>query len=137
MRRGVRPPASRWTRRSTPSNTISVCVQSRRMQPELQPADVLESYPPHADTILTLLASRAAARPEHPALEFEGRVWTYAALDGVSTSLALAAAHRNVNKGDRIAVVSVNTDLSVIIFLAAAKIGALFVPLNPAATDKD
>jgi crotonobetaine/carnitine-CoA ligase len=105
--------------------------------PELQPAEVLESYPPHADTIPTLLASRASARAQHPALEFEGRLWTYAQLDEVSTLLALAAARRNVSKGDRIALVSVNTDLSVIIFLAAAKIGALFVPLNPAATDDD
>ncbi len=104
---------------------------------ELLPAEVLESYPPHADTIPTLLASRAEARPDHSALEFEGRVWTYAALDEVSTLLAFAAARRNVNKGDRIALVSVNTDLSVIIFLAAAKVGAMFVPLNPAATDND
>jgi len=55
----------------------------------------------------------------------------------VSTLLAVAACRRNVNKGDRIALVSVNTDLSVIIYLAAAKLGALFVPLNPAATDSD
>jgi crotonobetaine/carnitine-CoA ligase len=105
--------------------------------PELLPAEVLESYPPHADTIPTLLASRASARAQHAALEFEGRVWSYAQLDEVSTLLAQAAARRNVNKGDRIALVSVNTDLSVIIFLAAAKVGALFVPLNPAATDDD
>src|SRR6185436_8824431 len=80
---------------------------------------------------------RASARAQHAALEFESRVWSYAALDEVSTLLAQAAARRNVNKGDRIALVSVNTDLSVIIFLAAAKVGALFVPLNPAATDDD
>lgn len=107
------------------------------MQPEIPPADVLEAYPPHADTIPTLLTSRAAAAPGKSALEFEGRVWSYAALDEVSSLLARAAAHRNVNKGDRIALVSVNTDLSVIIFLAAAKLGALFVPLNPQATDAD
>jgi crotonobetaine/carnitine-CoA ligase len=104
---------------------------------ELLPADVLASYPPHADTIPSLLASRRAAAPDRSALEFEGRVWTYAALDEVSTLLALAACRRNVNKGDRIALVSVNTDLSVIVYLAAAKLGALFVPLNPAATDSD
>ncbi len=107
------------------------------MQPELQPAEVLASYPPHADTIPTLLASRVAVTPDKSALEFEGRVWSYAALEEVSTLLAVAAARRNVGKGDRIALVSVNTDLSVIIFLAAAKVGALFVPLNPAATDAD
>jgi crotonobetaine/carnitine-CoA ligase len=112
-------------------------MQPPFMQPELSPAAVLALYPPHADTIPTLLASRATATPEKAALEFESRVWTYAALDEVSTLLALAAAQRGVNKGDRIALVSVNTDLSVIVFLAAAKVGALFVPLNPAATDDD
>ncbi len=107
------------------------------MESALSPGDVLASYPPHADTIPTLLASRASVVPEKFALEFESRKWTYAALDEVSTLLAQAAVQRGVNKGDRIAVVSVNTDLSVIVFLAAAKLGALFVPLNPAATDDD
>jgi len=107
------------------------------MTPDLSPEAVLALYPPHADTIPTLLASRAGAIPGNAALEFESRVWSYAALDEVSTLLALAAAKRGVNKGDRIALVSVNTDLSVIVFLAAAKVGALFVPLNPAATDDD
>jgi crotonobetaine/carnitine-CoA ligase len=103
----------------------------------MSPGEVLASYPPHADTIPTLLASRASVVPDKFALEFECRRWTYTALDEVSTLLAQAAAQRGVNKGDRIAVVSVNTDLSVIVFLAAAKLGAMFVPLNPAATDED
>ena len=107
------------------------------MESALSPGDVLALYPPHADTIPTLLASRASVVPEKMALEFESRHWTYAALEEVSTLLAQAAAQRGVNKGDRIAVISANTDLSVIVFLAAAKLGALFVPLNPAATDED
>jgi crotonobetaine/carnitine-CoA ligase len=107
------------------------------MTPDLSPDAVLALYPSHADTIPTFLASRTAVVPANPALEFESRIWSYAALDEVSTLLALAAAQRGVNKGDRIALVSVNTDLSVIVFLAAAKVGALFVPLNPAATDDD
>jgi crotonobetaine/carnitine-CoA ligase len=107
------------------------------MEPTLSPGEVLALYPSHADTIPTLLASRASVVPEKYALEFECRRWTYAALDEVSTLLAQAAAQRGVNKGDRIAVVSVNTDLSIIVFLAAAKLGAMFVPLNPAATDED
>src|ERR1041384_3881313 len=107
------------------------------MEAVLSPADVLALYPPHADTIPTLLASRASVVPNKVAMEFESRHWTYAALDEVSTLLAQAAVQRGVNKGDRIAVVSVNTDLSIIVFLAAAKAGAIFVPLNPAATDED
>ncbi|MEP7242347.1 MAG: AMP-binding protein [Gammaproteobacteria bacterium] len=107
------------------------------MQPDSPPEDVLALYPQHADTIPSLLASRASVLPEKPALEFEQRVWSYAQLDEVSALLAYGAAKRGVNKGDRIALLSVNTDLSVILFLAAAKVGALFVPLNPAATDDD
>ncbi len=107
------------------------------MEKTLTPGEVLALYPPHADTIPTLLASRASALADKVALEFESRHWTYAALDEVSTLLAQAAVQRGVNKGDRIAVVSVNTDLSIIAFLAAAKAGAIFVPLNPAATDED
>lgn len=101
------------------------------------PAEVLALYPAHADTIPSLLASRAQVVADRPALEFETRIWTYAALDEVSTLLARAAARRGLGKGDRIAIVSVNTDLSIIVFLAAAKVGAAFVPLNPAATDDD
>src|SRR5690348_4254945 len=100
------------------------------MEKSLSPGDVLALYPPHADTIPTLLASRAATAPDKSAVEFESRQWTYAALDEVSTLLAQAAAQRGVNKGDRIAVVSVNTDLSIIVFLAAAKAGAIFAPLD-------
>jgi crotonobetaine/carnitine-CoA ligase len=107
------------------------------MTREMLPAEVLALYPPHADTVPTFLASRVAVSPDKPALEFEGRVWTYAALDEASTLFALAATSRGVSKGDRIALVSVNTDLSIIVFLAACKAGALFVPLNPAATDED
>jgi len=107
------------------------------MPSELSPGDVLALYPQHTDTIPSLLASRALTVPEKSALEFESRVWSYRALDEVSTLLARAAALRGVNKGDRIAIISVNTDLSVIVLLAAAKVGALFVPLNPAATDDD
>src|SRR3569833_3850893 len=107
------------------------------MEKTLSPGDVLALYPPHTDTIPSLLSSRASVLPDKVAVEFESRRWTYAALDEVSTLLAHAAVQRGVNKGDRIAVVSVNTDLSIIVFLAAAKAGAIFVPLNPAATDED
>src|SRR5262245_47847999 len=122
---------SRWTPPSTRWNTTSACVlhearlpdAASSMEKTLTPGEVLALYPPHADTIPTLLASRASVLPTKVALEFESRHWTYAALDEVSTLLAHAAVQRGVNKGDRIAVVSVNTDLSIIVFLAAAKAG--------------
>src|SRR5690606_16916969 len=54
-----------------------------------------------------------------------------------STTLARELLARGLRKGDPLALVSVNTDLSVLLFFAAAKVGALFIPLNPAATDED
>jgi crotonobetaine/carnitine-CoA ligase len=104
---------------------------------ELAPGDVLALYPAHADTIPTLLGSRAQAIAGKVALEFEKRQWTYAQLDETSTVLAAELVRRGVAKGDRIALVSVNTDLSIVLFFACAKAGAIFTPLNPAATDED
>ncbi len=104
---------------------------------ELAPGDVLGLYPAHVDTIPTFLASRAARLADKSALEFEGRSWTYAQLDESSTVLAQRLVQRGVAKGDRLALVSVNTDVSVVLFLAAAKAGAIFTPLNPAATNED
>jgi crotonobetaine/carnitine-CoA ligase len=104
---------------------------------ELSPGDVLALYPPHADTIPTLLASRAQKLPDKVALEFEAKKWTYAQLDEASSSLARVLVERGVKKGDRVALVSVNSDMSVVLFLACAKAGAIFTPLNPAATDAD
>ena len=54
------------------------------MEKNLSPGEVLALYPPHADTIPTLLASRASVVPDKVAIEFESRHWTYAALDEVS-----------------------------------------------------
>jgi crotonobetaine/carnitine-CoA ligase len=104
---------------------------------ELSPADVLALYPAHSDTIPTLLASRAQSIPDKVALEFESSRWTYAQLDAASTTLARVLVERGVKKGDRVSLVSVNTDMSVVLFLACAKAGAIFTPLNPAATDAD
>jgi crotonobetaine/carnitine-CoA ligase len=104
---------------------------------ELSPGDVLGLYPAHVDTIPTLLASRAARLADKVALEFERHSWTYAQLDESSTVLARLLVERGVAKGDRLALVSVNTDVSVVLFLAATKAGAIFTPLNPAATNED
>jgi carnitine-CoA ligase len=104
---------------------------------ELSPADVLALYPAHSDTVPTLLASRAQSIPDKVALEFESSRWTYAQLDAASTTLGRVLVERGVKKGDRVSLVSVNTDMSVLLFLACAKAGAIFTPLNPAATDAD
>jgi crotonobetaine/carnitine-CoA ligase len=105
------------------------------MSSDLTPRQVLERYPPHGDTIPSLLASRRAVAAERPALLFEQRVWTYAEIDDASSQLARALSLRGARPGDCVALVSLNSDVSLIVFLAVAKLGALFVPLNPNLTD--
>ena len=104
------------------------------MEKTLAPREVLECYEPHDDTIPSLLRTRRTARPEHEVVQFEGRSWTYAQLDQASDRLAAVVRGFGVSKGDRVAMISQNSDLSVVLFLALAKVGAVFVPLNPALT---
>lgn len=103
----------------------------------MSPAEVLALYPKHDDTVPSWLAARRAKIPDHPALEFETRVWTYAELDDASTLLAHALANRGARHDERIAFIGTNSDFTVILYFAVAKLGAMFVPLNPAATNED
>ncbi len=104
---------------------------------ELSPAAVLALYPQHAGTIPSFLAARAAVRPDRLVLQVEHRKWTYRELEEASALLAAELTRRGVARGDRIALISLNSDLSVALFLAVARVGAIFIPLNPAATRAD
>ena len=107
------------------------------MRETLTPGEVLALYAPHSDTIPSLLRSRREARPDREALRFERRSWTYAELDRGSDLLAALIAGLGVRKGDRVALIAQNSDLAIVLFLALAKSGAIFVPANPALTDAD
>jgi crotonobetaine/carnitine-CoA ligase len=107
------------------------------MSSELSPAQVLALYPPHADTISSLLHSRRTAVPGKTALVFGERHWSYGQLEDTSIALARALAHRGLTVGGRLALVAPNSDLSVLLFLASARLRALFIPLNPGSTDEE
>lgn len=104
---------------------------------ELSPAAVLALYPQHAGTIPSFLAARVAVQPDRLVLQVEHRKWTYRQLEEASERLAGVLARRGIARGDRIALIALNSDLSVALFLAAARLGAIFIPLNPAATRAD
>ncbi|MGH8258588.1 MAG: AMP-binding protein, partial [Steroidobacteraceae bacterium] len=108
----------------------------------LPPAAVLERFAAHDGTIPSFLAARTSVQPDRRVLRVEqreggGREWTYHELEEASELLARALAHGAIGRGDRIALVAHNSDLSLILFLAAARLGAIFVPLNPAASRAD
>jgi crotonobetaine/carnitine-CoA ligase len=95
------------------------------------PLEVLRLYPAHEETLWGMLASRAAVDPSRPFLRFENTVRSYGeALEFVERA-ARALAARGISKGDRVAVMAPNSDISILLFFALARLGAILVPVNP------
>jgi acyl-CoA synthetase (AMP-forming)/AMP-acid ligase II len=77
-----------------------------------------------------LLREHAAARPEQPALTCGEHTLTYGELDRYTNQIAQYLLRAGVKPGDRIAHLDLNSIESPALLFAAAKIGAVFVPLN-------
>jgi long-chain acyl-CoA synthetase len=72
----------------------------------------------------------ARARPDHPAIRQDGRTLTYAQLDERSNRLALALRAAGVGAGSRVAYLDRTSPEIVELLFAAAKLGAVAVPVN-------
>ena len=74
----------------------------------------------------------AAECPDKPALidAESGETWSYAELNRNSNRCAAALRARGVNAGDRVAVALPSEPIYLAIYFAAAKLGAIFLPLN-------
>ena len=81
--------------------------------------------------IAQVLRDRAVAHPDHVALVAgDGRTETYHELDERSNQLAHHLLARGVRPGDRVAHLDRNAPGAAELLFAAAKIGAVIVPLN-------
>ena len=69
-------------------------------------------------------------RAEDEALEWQGRVYTFGELDRRSDRMAQALAARGLVAGERMAVYLANCVEYIDLYLAALKLGAIFVPVN-------
>ncbi|MFP5112342.1 acyl-CoA synthetase [Bacillaceae bacterium C204] len=78
----------------------------------------------------SLLAQNARKFPELLAIECEGRSYTYRQFNKEVNKLANGLLKQGVNKGDKLALMMKNSDYFVLTFFAAAKIGAVAVPVN-------
>ncbi|HEX9886053.1 MAG TPA: class I adenylate-forming enzyme family protein [Longimicrobiales bacterium] len=85
-------------------------------------------------TVASALAHRATADAERPFIIFRNTVLTYGEVDGRAESLAAALHGLGIEAGDRIALVLPAWPEFVISMFAAAKLGAIIVPLNPRLT---
>jgi crotonobetaine/carnitine-CoA ligase len=95
------------------------------------PLDILNLYTPHDDTLGGAFRSRLAARGSQPFLLQAGEAVTYDQFAAHCTRLAAAFHARGLDKGDRVAVVARNHVGHVLTLFAAARLGAIMVPVNP------
>jgi amino acid adenylation domain-containing protein/thioester reductase-like protein len=79
-----------------------------------------------------LVEDMAARHPERIAVSYGGHTLSYSQLDQLANGIAAAAARRGVAKGDRVATLLVNSLEMPAAYLAMMKLGAVFVPLDPA-----
>ena len=75
----------------------------------------------------------AELTPDRPALWFHGRWLSYRDLELRATGAANLLLEMGVGYGDRVALLSANHPAHLDLFLAAAKIGFIFVPFDPEA----
>ena len=95
--------------------------------PEGLPADIVPAY----GDALAMFRGTLASFPQGVAIAYFDGAISYAALDAMSDAFAGWLADRRLGKGDRVAIVLQNVPHAAIAILAAWKIGAIPVPLNP------
>lgn len=78
-----------------------------------------------------LLAESVARSPEHPAVVWRGEPVRYGELLSEVDRLAGALAELGIRRGDRVAIHSYNRPEVLVAYFAVAKLGAIFVPINP------
>lgn len=83
------------------------------------------------DSLWLTLCDTAARRSDHPALRAMGSTMTWAELAAVAEAIAGGLYELGVRRGDRIAMILPNCPQFVITYFAAARLGAIAVPINP------
>lgn len=81
-------------------------------------------------TIATLIEQHAARRPQHPALVFEARQWTYAEFNAAANRYARVLAAAGVGSGDVVALLADNRPDTLMLVAALAKLGAAAAMCN-------
>ena len=84
------------------------------------------------DTVLHALARAVAGAPDKVFLDFDGDLYTYREFDVLSTRFAHALAKLGVEAGQTVATVLNNNVDQLVAWVAANKLGAIWVPLNTA-----
>jgi carnitine-CoA ligase len=95
------------------------------------PLEVLRLYPAHDYTLHVAFASRAQRDPQRSFMLFGNRTWSWAEFAAAVEGAARLLVAKGVGRGDRVGVMAGNSDGHVLLLFAAARIGAIMVPVNP------
>jgi malonyl-CoA/methylmalonyl-CoA synthetase len=87
--------------------------------------------------LLDLFDLSLIGRRDEPALDFEGRTFTFCEIDNRSNRMAQALRERGISKGDRLCVYLANCVEMIDLYLACLKLGAIFVPINVLYRDRE
>lgn len=82
--------------------------------------------------ISRVLERRAAEKPDHPFMHYDGRDYTYAALNREANRVAAGLRDLGVAPGDRVAVLMQSSPEYLYVWFAIAKLGAIEIPVNVA-----
>lgn len=87
---------------------------------------------PHHDfvTFDEILTFWAEERPDQTAFEQDGRITSYAEADALTRRLIALFKSRGLVKGDKIAWLGKNSDRYCLLYMAAARMGAVMVPIG-------
>ncbi len=67
---------------------------------------------------------------ERPLVESEGRIWTYGEIERLAGRLAARLAELGVKPGERVLVQTDKSVETLVLYFAATRAGAIYLPLN-------
>src|SRR3954453_19320676 len=86
--------------------------------------------PPPDAGFLDHRSAAARLEPDRVYASFDGAQMTLRELDSEASSLAACLADRGIGRGSRVAVMMRNSRSAVVVIIALAKAGAIWVPVN-------
>ena len=103
----------------------------------MYPDELRVPHDPNFETILDAYRAVATTSPDAELIWYFGRTFSFAEIDALSDALAAAFEHHGIGRGDRVSTYLQNVPQFVIALIAAWKIGAICVPLNPMLRDRE
>lgn len=95
------------------------------------PIAVISSFRSHDYTLEDFVASRCEADPEREMMQYEGRSWSWREASDSAGQIAAHLQQQGIGAGDRVIAMGRNSVWHVLVLLATARLGAIFVPVNP------